>query len=286
MFDVSGLFLYSGARCAFSTEWGHSLKIRVTAIKDMKKTISILFALCSCAVASEPVELKWDNNAASITATNALTAVFTIDLTSMIGAESPEDMDCPVLTFTGTYTGAGNSYVGTYGLYGMYSDLRDTMGWQERYIFDKTPGYRNNGELVNMDTEYESYDTATSATIVYSYGAIEGSSVMITLWDSNGNNVYDYSYSLENKGSVTSIYALEKHHAIGKIDIYDTVLEGGEIDEAIVRLNNSDSSQEPSQPSEPSVPSQPEFSPTVPEPTTATLSLLALAGLAARRRRH
>ncbi|MBQ4635648.1 MAG: PEP-CTERM sorting domain-containing protein [Akkermansia sp.] len=220
----------------------------------MKKTIALLLAAAGMAMGATPMDVTWENNAATLSGEQTkITAVFTLDLTAL-------KSNGAIFAFTPT---SGDTQ---YGI----MNKSDAYG---PYLYDVTPGL-NEAKMLSFSPFPDEY----SAIIAYTYDKAMGATVQLTTYDSMGKFSWSGSYKRESDAlDFTSISTLLKSSAIGKIDIYNTVLEGDDIAAAIDYLLNPNV--------QPDTPGGSD-SPTVPEPTTATLSLLALAGLAARRRRR
>ena len=225
----------------------------------MKKTITLLLAAASMAMGATPMNITWDNNTSTNTFGDdftAVTAVFTLDILAI-------NSNGPIFSFTPN---------GGVTLYGMMAET-DEYGC---CLFDSTLG-RGEKSIFN----FAPYPEETSAVIAYTYDKATGhASIKITTYDIFGGT-WTGTYGKDaDPLDFTSIATLTKSSAVGKIDVYNTALQGDEIAAAIEFLKNP--TVQPDGPETPVEPSEP----AVPEPTTATLSLLALAGLAARRRRR
>ena len=231
----------------------------------MKKTIALLLAAASMAMGATPMNITWEDNAAFLgTGINQFTTVFTLDLTGLYNAERQDIM---------TYTSNKSTY--RYGLVNEYTFYNP--GDIDSKIKDVSYLKTNEGQLVNCNAGYK-YPNATTAIIAYIFGG-ESESIQLTLYNAAGGIEYEYSKSITLEPGLNSISYMYKNDAVGKIDVYDTALQGDEITAAIEYLKNP--TIQPDGPDTPVEPSEP----AVPEPTTATLSLLALSALAARRRR-
>ena len=224
----------------------------------MKKTIALLLAAAGMAMGATPMSITWDGNTSTNTFSDdftAVTAVFTLDILNLNAYDT-------VFGFTPK---GGSSQFGIMG-------LNDSYG---AYLYDITPGTFE-GALLSLST----YPDEVSAIIAYTYDKTIGATIHIATYNNRGSETWSGSYKADADAlDFTSIATLTKSSAVGKIDVYDTALQGDEITAAIEYLKNP--TIQPDGPDTPVEPSEP----AVPEPTTATLSLLALSALAARRRR-
>ena len=254
----------------------------------MKKTLTLLFAAASMAMAADditPIGLDFttvevDGNIEKKTATlntadfsdNAFSVVLTLD-------------------FKNLTSGGGNLFLvnGTTH-YPAFPDDKKSASWgmmheysYEEYMWyyeesSKLYGVANSSKnsqaidysLLAMKPEY--------ADVVYSYKVENNVSVLTTtMYLYNGNHeqideyVNTYTNSKNYLSSYTSIDIFSS--AVTDLQLYNVALEGDQIQTALDALKGNNT---PSTPGDGNVP----------EPTTATLSLLALAGLAARRRRR
>lgn len=237
----------------------------------MKKTIILLLAAAGLAAAStDPLEITWVNDQATLTESlDAISVVFTLDLESL-AANGPTDdwgVDTPVFKWNGEAEGkAANGGVTHYLL-----DFVNYRGVHEynSQLFFTAPGNTNGFGR----TDVPGY---TKAIIGYTYAAnVSAATAYFTLIDVDGNQTKCDPVSGGKLRESLTVTTLSKNSAVSEIEVYGSLLSSDEIAAAMTNLAGAGSN-----------PSEPEPTPSVPEPTTATLSLLALAGLAARRRRR
>ncbi len=219
----------------------------------MKKTITLLLATAGLAVAaSDPLDITWDadNKASLQSSLDAISVVFTFDLSQLTATGLYEPIKTPIFQWDGT------------------DEYGSVNGGVEHYYLDD-PGYSYSngieGFYNSSGSGYKSIIGFTEAIVGYTYGTNQKSKFYLTLIDAQG---VETNYEPVEGGKTRAQLAitnLTKHTGIGEIEVYDSVLSADEITSAMKGMAAA---------------------PAVPEPTTATLSLLALAGLAARRRRR
>ena len=219
----------------------------------MKKTITLLLATAGLAVAaSDPLDITWDadNKASLQSSLDAISVVFTFDLTQLTAPGLYVPFKTPIFQWDGT------------------DEYDDAKGGVEHYYLDD-PGFSYDNDIQGFYNGsgfgYKSIIGFTEAIVGYTYGKNQKSKFYLTLIDAQGVGT---NYEPVEGGKIRTeldITNLTKHTGIGEIEVYDSVLGADEIKSAMKGMAAS---------------------PAVPEPTTATLSLLALAGLAARRRRR
>lgn len=218
----------------------------------MKKTITLLLATAGLAVAaSDPLDITWDadNKASLQSPLDAISVVFTLDLTQLTAPGLYKPFQTPIFQWDG---------IDEYG---------DVKGGVEHY-YEDDPGYAYingiEGFYNGSGIGRKSIIGFTEAIVGYTYGTNQKSKFYLTLIDAQGVGTNYEPVEGGKTRAQLDITNLTKHTGIGEIEVYDSVLSADEITSAMKGMAAA---------------------PAVPEPTTATLSLLALAGLAARRRR-
>lgn len=231
----------------------------------MKKTITLLLVAAGlAAAATDPLEITWVNDQATLTESlDAISVVFTLDFASL-AVSGPIDMG--VYTPIFTWNGKGSTEYG-----GVTHYLLDYEDWVGRRDYVSELYFTAPGKSGGFGTT----DVAgyAKAIIGYTYAANELATAYLTLIDVAGNPTEYAPVSGTNTSQPSlTVTTLSKNSGVSEIEVYGSLLSADEIAAAMTNLAGAGST-----PSEPT--------PSIPEPATATLSLLALAGLAARRRR-
>ena len=238
----------------------------------MKKTIALLLAAAGATLATEPLQLKWENNTASLT-TDINGNV--IDYNGLINYNYSNTLAVAIsLNWQAIVQAVGT---GSYNLF-QIADSNENKNHGLCLYFSQTGKNYVDAWTNSQDDVYneffvelqDSWTTATKAAIVYN-SYISGKSISpsfdayLYIWDENGNQkTVHASYANAHATSLESLNAISYDDTyINNINVYNDLFGGNDAAKLAERVVAS-----------------------IPEPTTATLSLLALAGLAARRRRR
>lgn len=234
----------------------------------MKKTMMLLLAAASAAMAVEPVTItEWKGTTASFAPNtfgfgdNSVTVAVELNWDAVI--------NCDVTTCIFALNDASNTKLGM-GVEvasNKYIDLwyRDYVDWA--YLSTPlTPDITSAAQAVLVYTsQIIAENTYTLDAYLYLYNEsgelLNPDSLHFGPKDTKGDIVF---------GTITGINYNAEMVNDGKIEVYNRFISNKDDAEAVaehVKLSSSSSNS------------------SIPEPTTATLSLLALAGLAARRRR-